>query len=207
MSRGDRRAEILRAAEKLFASGRFHEVTLDEVAHEARVGKGTIYRYFADKDALFFDTLTAGFDDLCALLDGTVPEEAPFRDQLVSACGAILAFLGDRQQMFRMMQAQVARLRHGDPRFDQQFRAHRRRLVAAVAAIMAKGAAEGAVRRDVPPKVLASVLLAMLHTSKHDAAEFPQEFATPVRLVDLFCQGARPQAESDEGLDVARPEK
>ena len=50
----DKRIAIMRAAERLFHNRRFHEVTLEEVAEAAQVGKGTIYRYFADKDDLFF---------------------------------------------------------------------------------------------------------------------------------------------------------
>ena len=44
----------MRAAEKLFTSRRYHEISLDAVVQEARVGKGTIYRYFQSKDDLFF---------------------------------------------------------------------------------------------------------------------------------------------------------
>ena len=34
---------IMEAAERLFTSRRFHEITLEEVAQAAKVGKGTIY--------------------------------------------------------------------------------------------------------------------------------------------------------------------
>ncbi|RPI59812.1 MAG: TetR/AcrR family transcriptional regulator, partial [Planctomycetaceae bacterium] len=64
----DKRLQIMQAAEKLFTSRRFHEVTTDDIAKSAHVGKGTIYNYFKDKDDMFFQMATNGFDELCDLL-------------------------------------------------------------------------------------------------------------------------------------------
>jgi len=49
----ERRVEILEAATKVFASKGFHAAKVEEIAEEARVGKGTIYEYFASKSELF----------------------------------------------------------------------------------------------------------------------------------------------------------
>ena len=43
--------QILEAAAQLFATHRYHEVRMEDVAAEAGVAKGTIYRYFKDKEA------------------------------------------------------------------------------------------------------------------------------------------------------------
>jgi AcrR family transcriptional regulator len=48
---------ILDAAARLFASHRFHEAKMDDVAALAEVGKGTLYRYFQDKEALYLALL------------------------------------------------------------------------------------------------------------------------------------------------------
>ena len=47
-----RRAEILEGALTLFSSKGFHETTMEEVAKEAGVAKGTIYLYFQSKEHL-----------------------------------------------------------------------------------------------------------------------------------------------------------
>ena len=72
----------MEAAEQLFRTRQFHEITLDEVAQQAAVGKGTIYLYFSDKQELFFQTAMAGFDDLCELLRRTATHGASFRKDL-----------------------------------------------------------------------------------------------------------------------------
>jgi AcrR family transcriptional regulator len=50
--RPDRREQILAAALALFAERGFHGTAVPEVAERARVGAGTIYRYFESKEAL-----------------------------------------------------------------------------------------------------------------------------------------------------------
>jgi AcrR family transcriptional regulator len=49
--------KMLDAAGRLFGASRFHEVRMEDIAAEAEVGKGTIYRYFNDKEELFLALL------------------------------------------------------------------------------------------------------------------------------------------------------
>lgn len=59
-----KRARIVEAAAELFARRPFHEVRLEEIAADARVGKGTLYVYFKSKEELFDALLVEGFDRL-----------------------------------------------------------------------------------------------------------------------------------------------
>src|ERR1700760_3898707 len=52
------RERILAAATEVFAERGLH-VTLDDIARHAGVGVGTVYRRFADKDALIDERLAA----------------------------------------------------------------------------------------------------------------------------------------------------
>ncbi|MFW6107410.1 MAG: TetR/AcrR family transcriptional regulator [bacterium] len=195
MPRADRRQEIMRAAEGLFTSRRYHEVTTDDIARAARVGKGTIYRYFEDKDDLFFQVATSGFDELCELLARRVPGDAPFREQLLSACGEIARFFRRRAQLLRMMQAEEGRLPWLKPRLRSRWAAHRKKLVSAVAAILRKGVEEGHVRADIPCEVLAHFLLGMLRTRGRQLAEAPAAMRSDAMIVDLFCHGVAPSGD------------
>jgi len=51
----ERRAAILQAAEKVFASKGVALATMDDIAHEAELSKGTLYLYFDSKDELFLE--------------------------------------------------------------------------------------------------------------------------------------------------------
>ncbi len=49
-----RKNAIIDAAEKLFFSRGFDNVSMEEIAKEVELGKGTLYLYFKNKDSLFF---------------------------------------------------------------------------------------------------------------------------------------------------------
>jgi AcrR family transcriptional regulator len=49
--------KMLQAAARLFGNHRFHEVRMEDIAAEAEVGKGTLYRYFSDKEELYLALL------------------------------------------------------------------------------------------------------------------------------------------------------
>jgi AcrR family transcriptional regulator len=189
MARRNRREQIMQAVEKLFTSRRFHEITLDDVAQAARVGKGTIYRYFQDKDDLFFQTATSGFDDLCELLRREVPENNPFVEQLISACVQISRFFNQRRQLFQMMQVEEDRMYWFKGTIRDRWMTKRKNLVAALAEIIRKGVREGKVRNDIPAEVLATFFLGMLRTRARDLANAPEVMPRNELLVDLFCRG------------------
>jgi TetR/AcrR family transcriptional regulator, repressor for uid operon len=49
---GERRTRILDAAERCFVRAGFHRTTMQDVAAEARMSPGNLYRYFPSKDAM-----------------------------------------------------------------------------------------------------------------------------------------------------------
>ncbi|WP_319761926.1 TetR/AcrR family transcriptional regulator [Maridesulfovibrio sp.] len=60
----EKETRILDTAAEMFANQAFHKVLLSDVAHAARVGKGTLYLYFKNKDDLYFAVLFRGFSIL-----------------------------------------------------------------------------------------------------------------------------------------------
>ncbi|MFH0962622.1 MAG: TetR/AcrR family transcriptional regulator [Planctomycetota bacterium] len=199
MTRISKRETIMQAAEKLFTSRRFHEITLDDIVQEAHVGKGTIYTYFKDKEDLFFQVATSGFDELCDVLRRRVPGSAPFAEQLLHVCESISAFFRHRRPLFRMIQAEDARMSCCRGRIRERWMEKRTQLVAVVTEIIQKGLDEGKIRRDVPPDVLACFLLGMLRTQTRDLAEAPEAVRRHELLVDLFLHGAGRTVEGTEG--------
>ena len=56
--------KILAAAAGLFATHRFHEARMEDIAAAAAVGKGTLYRYFKDKEELYIALLDRAADGI-----------------------------------------------------------------------------------------------------------------------------------------------
>ena len=55
--------KILAAAAQLFASHHFHQARMEDIADLAEVGKGTLYRYFKDKEELYMALLSRVTED------------------------------------------------------------------------------------------------------------------------------------------------
>ncbi len=55
-----RRLDIINAAEEVFFSKGFENSTMDDVAEQAELSKGTLYLYFKSKDELFLEIIYRG---------------------------------------------------------------------------------------------------------------------------------------------------
>ena len=190
MARRDRRLEIMKAAERLSRGRRFHEITLDEVVRAAKVGKGTVYRYFKDKDDLFFQIATDGFDDLCDLVGSSVPDDGPFEESLATVCTIISDFFRKRMPVARMMHEHDGRMPAFDRGMKKRWLAHRTKLLKAVSGVLAHGVATGHVRADAPAELLAGFLLAMMRARDVEVVEEQGRHPPIGIVVDLFLRGA-----------------
>ena len=70
--RTQRQEEILDAAARFFAERGYSEANIQELADILQVGKGTVYRYFPTKEALFLATVDRMMQRLTAAIDEDV---------------------------------------------------------------------------------------------------------------------------------------
>ena len=56
-----KRDTITATAARMFATRPYHEVRLDDIAAAAKIGKGTLYVYFENKEDLYFSLIYDGF--------------------------------------------------------------------------------------------------------------------------------------------------
>lgn len=52
-----RKADIMQAAERVFALKGYHDAAMQDIAREAEYATGTVYLYFKDKESLYFSLL------------------------------------------------------------------------------------------------------------------------------------------------------
>jgi AcrR family transcriptional regulator len=107
-----KRNEILEAASRVFAERDFHQVLIDDVAASARVGKGTIYRYFDTKEDLYFSTILYGFDALFEGLESSLSAESSPVARLERIAGEVIAYFSAR--------GYLATLLHDERRFERR---------------------------------------------------------------------------------------
>jgi AcrR family transcriptional regulator len=99
----DKEETILEAAARVFSGKPFHEVLIDEVAAEAGVGKGTIYRYFETKEDLYFAAILHSFDELSAALAESLEHETSPRRRLERIAREVLSFSWHRRDLFALL--------------------------------------------------------------------------------------------------------
>ena len=64
---------ILDAAADLFARRPFHEVRLEEIAANAKVGKGTVYLYWTSKEDVYLAVVRRGFAAVVKRVERELP--------------------------------------------------------------------------------------------------------------------------------------
>jgi TetR/AcrR family fatty acid metabolism transcriptional regulator len=187
----DKKLRIMQAAEFLFGTKRVHEVTLEQVAQQADVGKGTIYLYFTDKEDLVFQTAVSGFDEMCQLLRERAAQPGTFRERLLGTCAQIVDFFRARRPLFRIILSEGERVTEGGGAdLKQRWRKRRQTMAEAVSELLEQGMAAGELRKDIPPKVLAEYLLGLLRTRSWELEGWPESQRSHAKLVDLFLMGA-----------------
>jgi AcrR family transcriptional regulator len=184
------RERILAAAAELFTE-RGLQVTLDEVAHRAGVGVGTVYRRFPDKealtDALFEERLTA-LVDLAqqALAD---PDEWAGLVWFLEQAGALLsADLGLRQIL---MFATYGQDRVGEARS---------RLLPVVTQLVTRAQAAGVLRADLRPTDVPLIEMMLAAVADYARPARPEIWR---RYLALIVDGLRPSRRGVTELPVA----
>lgn len=186
-----KRAVILQAAAELFTAKDFHLVLMDEVAERARVGKGTLYRYFPTKEDLYFATIFEGWDRLREELDEVLREEGSLEDTLEKATQQILSYFWQRRHFVTL----VYRLEHNITGKEQaDWRRRREGIVRLVEGILkrrlgADSLPNGNIRL-VTEMFLGMLRSIVLYRGNRDT---PQALAHLV--VRLFLNGFRSSAE------------
>lgn len=84
---------ILKAAEKVFSHKGYHQATLDEIIQIADTGKGTVYKYFQNKENLFYTLVEGKNRTLMKALKKEVGERTTFEEQFRAYVYTFLHFL------------------------------------------------------------------------------------------------------------------
>lgn len=160
----ERRQEILTAAERIFDAHGYAATTVEAVAAEAGISKGSIYNYFRSKRDLFtqvfsaalagdeadFDRVATSPTTAAEKLNWVVDNWAGRMEHHKRIGGLVLEFWATAAR-----QEQEGELAGW---FEQQYTHWRQKI----AAIIAQGLEAGEFDRDLQPEVAASLIMAML---------------------------------------------
>jgi AcrR family transcriptional regulator len=103
LSRADRRAQILRVAEQVFAERGYQGTSLEDIAASAGVTRPLIYNYFADKDELYLECLHDARAELEAAIVTAASAHTQPRQMLRAGMTAYFMFVQDRGKRWEML--------------------------------------------------------------------------------------------------------
>jgi AcrR family transcriptional regulator len=180
-----KREHIVGAASRVFAARPYHRVCMDDVAEAARVGKGTLYRYFPSKEDLYLGVVAEAFDLLIRRVDRVEAEGLPPPTALARMIEAIMETFARHLPFFRLMQQGEARL---FLRKKQVVRARRERIADGLARVLERGAQTGTFRK-VDRVLMPTMMIGLVWgTAVNHADETPAEILAQ-RVMDLCLHG------------------
>lgn len=92
------RVALLEAAQRLFATRSIDSVSIDDIAKEAEVAKGSLYNHFDSKEALADELFGMVRGHVAALLDTSVDDQTPPPERLARGAFVILRFAIDHPE-------------------------------------------------------------------------------------------------------------
>ena len=143
------------AAMRVIARKGMAAATMQEIAEEAGVAKGTIYLYFRDRDELVEKTFETAITQLVERVEKAMAAESAIEEKIRGAMSAKFAFFRENREFFRLYMS--LRMPEGDA--QQQRRQKRtcepqyRASVARLSDQLAQAMDRGEIRRTDPARL------------------------------------------------------
>jgi TetR/AcrR family transcriptional regulator, fatty acid metabolism regulator protein len=169
--------------------------TVQEIADEAGVAKGTIYLYFRDRDELIEKTFEGAMTQLVARIDAVLDQDLPFDQKIRAMMAAKLGFFSENREFFRlyltlrMPEGPPSRQRRQKQTCHPQYRARAQKLAAVLKEAMERGEV-----RELDPYRLALFIIegstaVILERLTEDSS--PADAADAELLAGLVLDGVR----------------
>jgi AcrR family transcriptional regulator len=102
-----RRGEILDAARRVFASRGFAAATMDDIAREAHIAKGTIYLYYRSKGDVYAAAAEEGLRGLHEQLLASLREAPTSREKVRAFVATKARYFEDNVEFFQLYYAEL----------------------------------------------------------------------------------------------------
>lgn len=100
----NKRERIIEAAAKSFSEHGFKGTTMDSVARIAKVGKGTVYVFFKNKEELFAEIVNRHIKQMVSVADEAFQEELPIHENIQNVIKAILDYRKNHSLQIKIIQ-------------------------------------------------------------------------------------------------------
>ena len=150
----ERRNEIILAATNLFSDKSYHDVTMEDIAEEVGVAKGTIYLYFSSKEKLYLEILENSFEAIESLLQDEIEKKDSAPVKLKKILTLIFSFYRENKRVLKILGRDETHLIREHYELTERWRLNRIKLYQK---IIQKGISEGTFI-DQNPKLRALMI-------------------------------------------------
>jgi AcrR family transcriptional regulator len=190
------------AAMRVIARKGMAGATVQDIADEAGVAKGTIYLYFKDRDELVEKTFENAITQLRKLVDEALLADVPLETKLRESIRRTLEFFQKNGEFFRLYISH--RLPEGNPQQQRRQRRHcenYRQRITSLGELLAAAMDHGEIRRTDPARLALFITEGInAIVIERTTEEPPPSIDADVELiVDMILHGIRPQ-----GVDGVR---
>lgn len=188
-----KRAEVLTAAERVFAQKGFADTFMTDIAAEAQLSVGTLYKFFASKEALYLALIEEYFQQFLLLLQRAISAHPDPVKDLEVVVKAHLDYFEQHKDFFLIYINDCLALewRIKERLGENIYQLHLQYL-ALVTTIMEQGKKKG-VLKPLPPQDLAHILISMVNSLifqwLYTDQTSPLHTKLPV-ILDVFFTGA-----------------
>jgi AcrR family transcriptional regulator len=160
LPKSERRQQILSVARDVFARRGYHQTTIDDIALQAGVARGTFYLYFEDKRAIFSDLIDRFASQLSMAIVRIVPDDpqSPVVEQVRENIRRIIGTCLMERSMTKILFTDAVGI---DPAFDRKLFTFYDMVVQLLAESLKDGQALGIVDEG-EPRVLAYLTIGAL---------------------------------------------
>lgn len=189
-----RRTALVRAACRVFGARGFESATVEEIAREADVAKGTVYLYYPSKQAIYEAAFTTGMAELEDRTRQRVDAARTVQDAIAAFVGTRVEYFQERQDFFRMYVGEIAAQVAASPRRQTVCGSMLRRQARVLERVLAAAVRRGAIRPVDPAAVALAVFditrgMVARHVLTAGRSDATRDVAF---LTDLIWTGLKP---------------
>lgn len=195
----DTRLAIIRCASEVFSERPFHEVLTDDISGRLGIGKGTLYRYFASKEELYFASIVEGLQGMQEAIDAVVREPGELDRTIEALARTIIDYFWERRDFFVLLHRQEVKF---DPAERAEWQKGREAVVGTVADRLATELGD----IGVDPRLVVEMLFGMIRSVclYRDESARPDDLARLVSRVFLSGLRGRHLAEASGTIRAAK---
>ncbi len=153
-----RRNEIIDAAEHLFFNKGYEKVTMDDIAEEAELSKGTLYLYFRSREDLHYAIVMRGLEILNRLIREVYDPQKSGLENILQMGEVYIRFFREYTDYFKaIMFFDATKFEKVDPGSRMQILGDDSPLVFFME-VLKQGQKDGSITQEIPAEQLAIIL-------------------------------------------------